>query len=224
MGFYIDLEGMKLSEFKDRLLSTELLPSRKILKDDIEQNFALLEDHGFLTPFQLMKALNNKKKIAAFADSSKIDLKYLSVLVREIKSLRQSPVMLRDFPDTPIDMITKLENIGVKNALQLFELTLTRESRRLLADQLEIDRHDLLRLVKLMDLSRIKYVGHTFAYVLYAVGYDTAHKVATADAVELYETIKEFDQEHQLYKGNIGAKDMNVAVLCAMDVTEDIEY
>ena len=47
MGFYIDLEGMKLSEFKDRLLSTELLPSRKILKDDIEQNFALLEDHGF---------------------------------------------------------------------------------------------------------------------------------------------------------------------------------
>ncbi|MCK4732829.1 MAG: hypothetical protein KAT65_10280, partial [Methanophagales archaeon] len=69
-----------------------------------------------------------------------------------------------------------------------------------------------------------RWVNHTFAYVLLEAKYDTVEKVANADYKELYETIKQLNDERELYKGHIGLHDMKLCVEAAKDVSLDIEY
>ena len=81
-----------------------------------------------------------------------------------------------------------------------------------------------MKLAKLTDLSRIRWVNHTFAYVLLEAGYDTAEKVAAADYKALYETVKTLNEEREIYKGHIGVHDMKLCVEAAEDVSLEIEY
>lgn len=74
------------------------------------------------------------------------------------------------------------------------------------------------------DLSRIKWVGHTFAYVLLKTGYDTAEKVANADYKELYLTIKQLNKEQTIYNGYIGEHDMKLCIEAAAILDFDVEY
>ena len=71
---------------------------------------------------------------------------------------------------------------------------------------------------------RIKWVNHTFAYVLLEAGYDTAEKVADADYKELYEKVKKLNEEREIYKGHIGVHDMKLCVEAAKDVSLEVEY
>ena len=63
-------------------------------------------------------------------------------------------------------MILKFENIGIKNTLQLFDKVLTPKSRIEISKQSGIDKNEVFKITKLTDLSRIRWVNHTFAYVL----------------------------------------------------------
>jgi hypothetical protein len=56
------------------------------------------------------------------------------------------------------------------------------------------------------------------------VGYDTAKKVAYADYNQMYEKIKQLNEEREIYKGNIGAHDMKLCVEAAQGLDFDIEY
>ena len=117
-----------------------------------------------------------------------------------------------------------LENLGIKNTLQLYARILTPQNRKELSDQTGISEIEILRLAKLTDLSRIRWVNHTFAYVLFEAGYDTAEKVANADYGELYETVKKVNEEREIYKGHIGQHDMKLCVEAAKDVSFETEY
>ena len=45
-NYYIDLKSISLSDYEKELQNTELLPSRKIIKEDIENRFRVLSQHG----------------------------------------------------------------------------------------------------------------------------------------------------------------------------------
>jgi hypothetical protein len=141
-----------------------------------------------------------------------------------VSSYRQRPDKIKDFPGVSEHVILKLENLGIKNTLQLFDKTLTPQSRNELSSQTGIREREILKLAKLTDLSRIRWVNHTFAYVLLETGYDTAEKVADADYRELYENVKKLNEEREIYKGHIGLHDMKLCIEAAMDVSLEIEY
>ncbi len=44
MGYYIDLESISMEKSKEILQSSDLLPSRIILKNGIEENFNLIKN------------------------------------------------------------------------------------------------------------------------------------------------------------------------------------
>jgi uncharacterized radical SAM superfamily protein len=81
-----------------------------------------------------------------------------------------------------------------------------------------------MKLAKLTDLSRIRWVNHTFAYVLLETGYDTAEKVANADYQELYKAVKQLNEEREIYNAHIGVRDMKMVVEAAKDLKFEIEY
>ena len=81
-----------------------------------------------------------------------------------------------------------------------------------------------MTLTKLTDISRIRWVNHTFAYVLLEAGYDTVEKVANADSQELYETVKKLNSERKIYNAHIGVRDMKRVIEFAGDLAREIAY
>lgn len=224
MGYYIDLKNISLDEYKEILKSADLLPSRMILKTNIDEIFSIIQTQEIENVDELQKVLRNKIKLQDFSQKSGIEENYLKILIRETNSYRQSPNKIKDFPGLSENVIVKLENLGIKNTLHLFDKILTSQRRKELSNQTGISEKEILRLAKLTDLSRIRWVNHTFAYVLLEAGYDTAEKIACADYKKLYEKVRRLNEEREIYKGHIGLHDMKLCVEAAKDVSFEIEY
>jgi hypothetical protein len=224
MGYYIDLQSISIDEYKETLKSADLIPSRMILKENIDEIFNIIKKQKIENVDELHKALRNKNNLQDFSKQSGIPEDYLGILIREVNGYRYRPNKIKDFPGVSENVILKLENLRIKNTLQLFDKILTPQSRHDLSSQTGISECEILKLAKLTDLSRIRWVNHTFAYVLLEAGYDTAEKVANADYKALHEKVKTLNEARENYKGHIGLHDMKLCVDAAKDVSLDIEY
>ena len=87
-----------------------------------------------------------------------------------------------------------------------------------------MDEAAILHLAKLTDLSRIRWVNHTFAAILLAAGYENAAQVAKADPEQLHVDVKRVNEERGYFKGQIGLHDMVLTVNAAKDVAGEIEW
>lgn len=79
-------------------------------------------------------------------------------------------------------------------------------------------------LAHLADLSRIKWVGATAAWMLYEIGLDSVTKVSEADPVELHEKFNRINTKKGYYKGKIGLNDIRILVEVAKDLDQDIVF
>ena len=224
MGYYVDLKGISIDEYKEILKTAELIPSWKILESDIDKNLDVIKRHNINNLDELLIALKDKDKIKALSKQSGLQENYLAVLKRVVNGYRQKPNRIRDFACVTEDTVVKLEKAGIKDTLKLYDLILTDEKRKELSDKTGISRDELMKLAKLTDLSRIRWVNHTFAYVLIEAGYDTVEKVSNTDCQELYETIKQLNEERKIYNAHIGVRDMKMVVDAAKDLHVELEY
>ena len=222
MAYYIDLEKISIDQYKGILESADLIPSWMILKENIDNNLNIIKTHNIQNLHELHKKIKNKSKIKEFARQSGLPENYLSVLRRAINGYQPTPNKIKDFPCIAEDIVKKLEVLGFKKTIQLYEEILTPEKRNEFSRKTGICEEEILKLAKLTDLSRIRWVNHTFAYVLLEAGYDTAKKVAYADYNKMYEKIKQLNKEREIYKGNIGVHDMKLCVEAAQGLDFDI--
>lgn len=224
MGYYIDLKSISINKYKEILKAADLIPSRMILKENINKNLDSIKTHHILNIDELQKALKDKSKLSDLSKQFDIPERYLEVLRAEINGCLQKPNRIKDFMCIDENIVRKLENIGIKNTFKLYEEVLTIKKRNELSKKTGICDNEILILTKLADLSRIRWVNHTFAYVLLESGYDTAEKVANADYQELYETVKQLNKERKIYNAHIGARDMNKCIESAKTLDFEIEY
>ena len=224
MGYYIAIENLGIGEYLEQLKSADLLPSRRVLKDDIENRFAIIRKQNIQTVGDLIDALKNKNKLKVFSQCSGLEEEYLKILIREINSNKPTPNKIRDFPGVIEEIVLKLADHGIKDTLQLFPFVLTKTDRKALAEKLEIEEDQVMQLTKLTDLSRIRWVNHTFAYMLFETGYDAVWKVAEADPQTLYEDIVRLNIERNIFKGKIGIHDMKLCIEAAKMLSVEIEY
>ncbi len=224
MGYYMDLTTMSLDRYKERLETGDLLPSRMMLRDGIDEHFDAIKKQKIGNVDELYHALKTKKKFKEFLRASAVPEAYLAMVLRDIKGFLQKPNKIADFPTVDPETTRALEGVGIKNTLQLYERVITDTDRRALARETGIEETEILRLAHLADLSRIKWVNHTFAYVLLEAGYDSARSVAQADYHKLYEEVRRLNREREIYKGNIGAHDMKLCVEAARDLDDEIAW
>lgn len=224
MGYYIDLKTISIDNYKEILKNQYLLPSWKILENNIDDNLDIIKKQEVNNLDELLIALKDKGKIQKFSNQSGLPVKYLEVLKRVVNGYRQKPNRIRDFICIDQETIGKLESLGLRNTLKLYDKILTDKKRSELCAKAGINKNEMLKLTKLTDLSRIRWVNHTFAYVLSEAGYDTAEKVANADYMELYETVKQLNKEREIYNAHIGANDMKLCIVSAQTLDLEIEY
>lgn len=224
MGYYIDLKSISIDNYKEILKTTELIPSWKVLEDDIDKNLDIIIKNGISNLDELLIALKDKSKIQEFSIQSGLPAKYLQVLKTVVNGYRQKPNRIKDFSCISEDIFHKLEKLGIKNTLKLYDEILTSEKRNEFSKKTGISQDEMLKLAKLTDLSRIRWVNHTFAYVLLESGYDTVEKVAKADSKELDTTIKQLNEERKIYNAHIGEHDMKMVIESAQGLEFEIEY
>jgi hypothetical protein len=223
-NYYIDLKKISLSKYEKELETAELLPSRKIIQENLKNRFMILAEHGIKSLSDLLTTLKTPEKIKAFALKSGVPEDYLVILKREVASFLPKPVNLADFPGVSKAALVTLKKIGIKNTKELFDLVKTEASRKDLSRKIGISDKEILELTKLTDLSRIRWVGANFSRLLADSACDTLEKVANADYKTLYNAVIKINEEKKYFKGKFGLNDMKLCIIAAKSVPVAVKY
>jgi len=224
MAYYIDLEKISIDDFRKKLESAYLPPSRLILNENLDKRFGHFKRIGIKNVKELIQLLKKKDK---FAELQKVDClsgDYLTILLRELNSTLPKPNKIKEFSGISNDTVLRLEKIGIKDTVKLFDMVLNAKRRKELAETTGVADIEILELTKLTDLSRIKWVGVTFARMLYDIGIDTVEKASKVDPEKLHASINQLNKEKSIYKGQIGLNDMKIFVNAAKEIPLEIEY
>ena len=224
MGYYIDLEKVTINDYRKKLETAYLPPSRKVLRERLDERFECFEKLGIQNVKELLQLLKKKKSFEELQKTECFTVDYLKILLRELNSTLPKPNKLSDFKGISKDTVIKLEKIGIKNTFKLYDRIITPEYRQVLSLETGISDSELLKLTKLTDLSRIKWAGATFAGLLLDLGVDTVENVSKTNPVELHKLINQINKEKSIYKGQIGLNDIRIFVDAAKEVPREIEY
>lgn len=224
MGYYIDLEKITIDDYRRKLKSAYLPPSRMILKDRLDERFEIFKSIGITNVKGLIQLLKKKDKLSELSKVVIFSGDYLTILLRELNSTLPKPNKIADFIKIAKGTISNLEKIGISNTEKLYYKVTTKSDRQKLADSIGIKYQDILELTKLADLSRIKWVGVTYAQMLFNLGVDTVEKVSKSDPNDLHARINQMIKENNIFKGAIGLNDVKILTESASELPLDIEY
>jgi hypothetical protein len=224
MAYYIDLSTISIDSYKTKLQSAYLPPSRMILKERLDERFDYFKSMGIKNAKELLYLLRKKDKLNELSKVECLAGDYLTILLRELNSTLPKPNKLSEFADIAAQTISKLEKIGIKDTAKLYEKVITASQRNQLAEATGISQSEILELTKLADLSRIKWVGVTFARMLFDLGVDTVYKASQENPEDLHKKINQINKERSIYKGQIGLNDIKIFVNAAKEMPLDIEY
>lgn len=223
-NYSIDLEKFSLDRYHHILATEELLPSHRVLKDNLDEHFAALKAMGFENIKQVFNALSTKKKQAALAQESGIPLDYLAVLRRNIKGYIPNPVNFRDIPDLDPDHVERLAEAGIKHTKHMFEQVNTLAKRASLSEKTGIPQDAMLALTELTDLARLPYVGPIYLRLIYEAGTHTVQAVAEQQPEPFFDKLVAINQEHQYTRAKFTLKDIALTIDLAKQIPQGIEF
>lgn len=222
--YYMNLEKFSLDKFKQILKTEEMLPARQILKEDIEERFDVLTSMGVLHLKDLIDALNTKQKIEDFAKRSGLSKEYLVILRREARSFKPKVVPLREMLGIAEEHVDKLESVGITHSKHLFNHGRTKEEREKLAAATGVPIDELLELVKLSDLARIRGLGGAFVRLFYEAGADTSETLSNWEPEKLSREVVMLNKDREITKWVPSLKDVKQYVEMANALAKVIEY
>lgn len=208
MAFHINAEKISLVDLQKRIEATDLVPSREPLRENIASRMKALEKLGIVTLADLRNELKTAKRLTAVAKVTEIDEHYLVLLRREIEGYFPKPVALKTIPWLPKEEIAKLERSGIVDTAMLYEATHITQKQAELAKSTGVALATLATLSRLADLMRVQWVSPTFARMLFEADYDSAARVASANADELCEALEHINAGDRYFKGKISLRDI----------------
>lgn len=224
MAYGLDLTQFNLARFRQTLETTDLLPGRRILREQIAERFAILESKGLDNLQALIDALSTKKKLVQFAQETGLPEDYLTILRRQARSYIPTPINLKEIPGVNSAHAERLAALGIKHSRHLFERARTRSDRAEVARQANISDEALLELVKLSDLARAGWVGPIFARLLYEAGADTLAALADQSLGDLYRELLAINERQRLTQASFSIKDVEACIETARQLPHEVEY
>ncbi len=203
-----DLSKISLDEFKNKLRTGRLLPSRKPLLENIDTKFTKLKKAGFNNAESLLNNLKNNRKLKSLAEETNIDEKYLKILKREISNLLPIPIKFTEIPGISEETLSKLASINITDTEALFPYIRDIKSRNDFKNNYKFSEEELLWLTKIVDVSRIKWVGPKLAGLIVDSEYDTVEKLANGKAEEVLKALNNAKNKNNKYQGSLGISDI----------------
>ena len=120
MSYHINGDKISIEDLQRRIESTDLVPSRSSLLNELNQRMNQIKKQGISTLTELRSALKTAKLIDSFSQDTGMDKNFLILLRREIESYFPKPFPLTSFDWLPQDEIKKLAKKGIKNTAQFY--------------------------------------------------------------------------------------------------------
>ncbi len=212
--YYIDLEKYSLQKFKENLQRRDMIPSRVILKDNIDERFKILCANGIENLKDLIGELKNKDKIEEFSNKANLSVEYLTILKREASSYLPNPIQLRKMPGVDVATVSALEKIGLKNTKHFFNEASNSDKINQISHLSGVSVTKLNELSSLSDLARLYGVGPVFARIIYDVGISSVNdfvKYSAEDFIEIYENKTQ-------KKADFGISEINFSIELAKEL------
>jgi hypothetical protein len=222
--YHIDLEGFSLERFKHTLETGDLLPGRRILREEVSKRFQILESMGIRNLKELTDALSTKKKLERFSQGSGLPKDYLVILRRQANSYRPNPVNLNGIPGVDPEYIGRLAAIGIKNSRHLWERGASRTARAELSRLTDVPGDVLLELVTMSDLARVSGVGPVFARIILDAGIDGLEELADSSSDELIDRLVAANEKKGYTRADFTVKDVQYCIDMAKELPKAIEY
>ena len=209
MKYYIDLTTISFNDYKKMLKSHPLIPSWRLILEDIDSKFNTLSSLGFKDIGSLLSVIKNKKKLADLSEKSMIPIQYLTVLKREIASHLPPQRKLSEYPTISDSAKKALEDLGIKTSKNFYDWTDEHASR---ADTIKISSDEMTHIKKLVNVTRLRYVSPLFATLLVMAGYDSVKKISQSDLETFYEKMGQTNMNNKYFKGKLGKSDYNFVI------------
>ncbi len=206
-------DSASLDELRRRLTETDLIPSQEPLLEEIAARFASLEEAGVSSVAELRRQMKSPGSLAALAEASEVDAGYLALLKRALGGFFPKPRALKDFTRLDENVVSKLNDAGIKNTNQFNQAVASGIAR--LEQELCLRDGALTEVAALSDLSRAQWVSPNFAGALVAAGYRSAAALAAADPQALYEAVAKANGRSDFYKGTVGQRDIHRVIQAA---------
>jgi hypothetical protein len=223
MAYYFDFKEKSISGFIEKLKSTKLLPSQKVLEQNIDEGYAFIKGAGFNNMAELFDALKAKDSDVDLAKKSNLPENFWTVLRREIKGHHSQPRKVADFTIIDSEVRDKLTGVGIKNTKHLYNRIFNREGRTAFCEEFNIDNDTALLMIKLTDFCRLRYINADFATLLVKSDYDTIEKLKEADHVELHNHLKELNTDNKYYRAKFSVNDMELVIRDANYIDSEVE-
>jgi hypothetical protein len=219
MPYYMDASKVTIQELLIRIAETDLVPSRRMLLEDIRDNFDKLNRAGIKTLADFRKAVKNPKNLSALSEKSGIGLEYLILLRREVESYFPKAFPLSAFDWLDKHQIKKLESEGFRNTALLYEAFELPGQREALVESIGLEREFVDHIRPLVNLTRIQWVSPIFAKMLVEAGFKNAGAIAEANAEDLHGAIERINNEGHTFKGKISFRDIKRLIKSASYVS-----
>lgn len=212
MGYSMDLSKISIEAYKEILKNKYLLPSRKILHQDMDSRFDTIHYHNIRNLAELMSSLSTSRKLSAFAKESGLSEDYLSILRREIGSIEPKAVLIKEFPEIEDKIYVSLATARIKSSKDYYEFYDSLKDKKEITQKISISEEESRELFCLCDLVRINGVGAIAAKSFFDAGYKSVYDVANTNAVDMLERVSKVNAIKHYYKTNFGTKDMQFCI------------
>jgi hypothetical protein len=204
-----DLSKISLDEFKNELKTGRLLPSRKSLLDEIDSKFSLIRKEDITDAKSLREALRSSSKVKRLTQKTGIAEDYFKLLRREVNSLAPTPIKFSDIPNISEKLVKKLDSLGISDTEALFPYVRDAGNRKKFEKLSGVSMKEILWLTKLVDVSRIKWVGPKLARLIVDTKYDTVEKLANAKPSDVLNALNDAKSTYRAYQGALGINDID---------------
>ncbi len=224
-GYMPNLSDISLDEFKKELKTGRLLPSRRPLLDDIDTKFSILKKAGINNAENLREILKSSLKLKKIVKETGIPEDYFKLLKREVNNLLPTPVKFSEIPNISEKVVKKLNSLKIVDAENLFPYVKDADSRKNFEKESGLSKEEVLWLTKIVDVSRIKWVGPKLARLIVDTKFDTVKKLAEANPIDVLNALNEAKKKHKAYDGPLGINDIDSWIRQVISKTPQIiEY
>lgn len=209
-GFKASLKS--LNDFKQKIKTSHLIPSHRILLNDIDLVFDLLQKEGFCSMFDLMIVLKSKKKAEFLAEKTNIPLEYIVVLRREVLSF-ESKARVLDTIDCISDKSLEMARaIGAKTTKQIHSYVHSWAVSLQTMNRWGLSKQEVEVLRNVVDICHLRYVSEQFCNMLMHTSCNSVSKIACAQSGSLYGELTAVNEFSVQYKGKFGVNDIQFLI------------
>ena len=207
--YSIDLAKITLDEFEKILCAVQLLPSQKLILDNLHGNMQKLKAKGVAHLQELQSLLKKKNDYPQIAGETGIDEEYLVILNRMVNSYVVKALPLEKLGIFSKEELDVLSRETIVNTKQYYEVFTAAGQMEKLSVGLNIPGRKLNYALHIVDLLRINGVGIEYAKILYDVGIKSVADYNKTSSETILESVKAANKNNAYTKATLGISDVD---------------